>query len=59
MRAVRYEEFGLADVLRVVDLPVPRIKPDEVLVKVRAAGVAGRASFGTCKAAADLLCWCR
>jgi NADPH:quinone reductase-like Zn-dependent oxidoreductase len=41
MRAVRYDEFGPADVLRVVDLPVPRIKPDEVLVNVRAAGVGG------------------
>ena len=41
MRAVRYAEFGPADVLRVVDLPVPRIGPDEVLVKVRAASVGG------------------
>lgn len=41
MRAVRYEEFGSAEVLRVVDLPVPRIGPDKVLVKVRAAGVGG------------------
>jgi NADPH:quinone reductase-like Zn-dependent oxidoreductase len=41
MRAVRYEEFGSPEVLRVVDVPVPRIKPDEVLVKVRAAGVGG------------------
>jgi NADPH:quinone reductase-like Zn-dependent oxidoreductase len=41
MRAVRYDEFGPADVLRVVDLPVPRIEPDEVLIKVRAAGVGG------------------
>ena len=41
MRAVRYEEFGSADVLRVVDLPVPQLMPDEVLVKVRAAGVGG------------------
>jgi NADPH:quinone reductase-like Zn-dependent oxidoreductase len=41
MRAVRYEEFGSADVLRVVDLPVPQMRPDEVLVRVRAAGVGG------------------
>jgi NADPH:quinone reductase-like Zn-dependent oxidoreductase len=41
MRAVRYERFGSADVLRVVDLPVPTIEPDEVLVRVRAAGVGG------------------
>jgi NADPH:quinone reductase-like Zn-dependent oxidoreductase len=41
MRAVRYAEFGPAEVLRVVDLPVPPIGPDEVLVKVRAAGVGG------------------
>ncbi|MCA2216002.1 NAD(P)-dependent alcohol dehydrogenase [Jidongwangia harbinensis] len=41
VRAVRYDEFGPAEVLRVVDLPVPRVGPDEVLVKVRAAGVGG------------------
>ena len=41
MRAVRYEKFGPPEVLRVVEVPVPRIKPDEVLVRVRAAGVGG------------------
>ena len=41
MRAVRYEAFGPPEVLRVVDVPVPRIKPGEVLVRVRAAGVGG------------------
>jgi NADPH:quinone reductase-like Zn-dependent oxidoreductase len=41
MRAVRYEKFGPPDVLRVVEVPIPSVKPDEVLVKVRAAGVGG------------------
>ena len=46
MRAVRYERFGPADVLRVVDLPEPTVRPDEVLVKVRAASVgAGEAAI--------------
>lgn len=41
MRAVRYDEFGPPEVLRVVEVPMPAIKPDEVLVRVRAAGVGG------------------
>ncbi|BCJ55415.1 oxidoreductase [Actinoplanes sp. NBRC 14428] len=41
MRAVRYDEFGPADVLHVADVPVPAIEPGEVLVKIRAAGVGG------------------
>ena len=39
MRAVRYDEFGPADVLHVVELPQPQVTPGEVLVRVRAAGV--------------------
>ncbi len=41
MRAVRYDEFGPADVLRVVDVDIPAVRPGEVLVRVRAAGVGG------------------
>lgn len=41
MRAVRYDEFGPADVLRVVEMPVPRPGRGEVLVQVTAAGVGG------------------
>lgn len=39
MRAVVYEEFGGADVLRVVDRPEPHIGADTVVVKVAAAAV--------------------
>ena len=39
MRAVRYDEFGGVDVLRVAEVPVPEPGPDEVLVEVAAAGI--------------------
>lgn len=39
MRAVRQTEYGSSDVLRVVDIPVPRPAAGEVLVEVKAAGV--------------------
>jgi NADPH2:quinone reductase len=39
MKAVEYEKFGGADVLRVVDRPEPHIGPDTVLVKVVAASL--------------------
>ena len=39
MRAVRYDRFGPADVLNVVDLPAPLAGADEVLVRVHAASV--------------------
>jgi len=39
MRAVVYEEFGGADVLRVVDRPDPHIGADAVVVKVAAASL--------------------
>jgi NADPH:quinone reductase-like Zn-dependent oxidoreductase len=38
MRAVQYDEYGGIDVLRVAEVPVPEPGPDEVLVKVAAAG---------------------
>lgn len=39
MRALRFEEFGEPDVLRLEEAPVPACEPDEVLVKVYAAGI--------------------
>jgi NADPH:quinone reductase-like Zn-dependent oxidoreductase len=39
MRAVYYERFGGPEVLQLGERPVPRVLPDEVLVKVAAAGV--------------------
>lgn len=39
MKAVEYEKFGGADVLRVVDRPEPHVGPDTVLVKVVAASL--------------------
>ncbi len=41
MRAVRYDRFGPADVLHIVDLPKPQAGPGQVLVRVRAASVNG------------------
>ncbi|WBB61822.1 NADP-dependent oxidoreductase [Streptomyces sp. WMMC500] len=38
-RAVRFDEYGDVDVLRVVDVERPVPGPDEVLVRVRAAGI--------------------
>lgn len=39
MKAIQFHEFGDADVLHLVDIPVPEPKPGEVLIRVRAAGV--------------------
>ncbi len=39
MRAVAIEGFGGRDRLKLVDLPIPEPGPDDVLVRVRAAGV--------------------
>lgn len=39
MKAVEYQTFGGADVLRVVDRPEPHVGPDTVLVKVVAASL--------------------
>ncbi len=39
MRAVRFDEYGDYDVLRVVDVPEPEPAPGEVVVKVAAAAV--------------------
>lgn len=39
MKAVQFSEHGEADVLQIVELPVPQPQPGEVLIKVAAAGV--------------------
>ncbi|HET9928520.1 MAG TPA: hypothetical protein VFQ09_06890 [Rubrobacter sp.] len=39
MRAIAIEGFGGRDRLTLVDLPIPEPGPDDVLVRVRAAGV--------------------
>ncbi len=39
MKAIAINEFGGRDKLQLMDLPVPEIKPGELLVKVKAAGV--------------------
>jgi NADPH:quinone reductase-like Zn-dependent oxidoreductase len=39
MKAVRFAEYGAADVLQVVEVPVPEPGPGQVLVRVKAAGI--------------------
>lgn len=39
MKAIAINEFGGRDKLQFMDLPVPEIKPGEILVRVKAAGV--------------------
>jgi NADPH:quinone reductase-like Zn-dependent oxidoreductase len=39
MKAVRFDEYGGVDVLKVVDVPVPEPGPGQVLVKVKATGI--------------------
>ena len=39
MKAVQFSQHGEADVLQIVDLPVPQPQAGEVLIKVKAAGV--------------------
>ena len=39
MKAVRFDEYGEVDVLKVVDVPKPAPGPGQVLVQVRAAGI--------------------
>ena len=39
MRAITYSRYGGADVLELTDQPTPKVGPDSVLVRVRAASV--------------------
>lgn len=39
MKAVRIHAFGDVDVLKYEDAPIPQLLPDEVLIKVHAAGI--------------------
>ncbi len=39
MKAVRFDEYGEVDVLKVVDVPKPVPGPGQVLVQVKAAGI--------------------
>jgi NADPH:quinone reductase-like Zn-dependent oxidoreductase len=39
MRAITYSRYGGSDVLQLTDLPTPKVGPDSVLVRVRAASV--------------------
>ena len=39
MKAVRFEEYGGVDVLKVVDVPKPEPGPGQVLVRLEAAGI--------------------
>ena len=39
MKALVRDEYGTSEVLRVDDIPVPTIKPNEVLIRVKAAGI--------------------
>ena len=39
MKAIRVREFGPPEVMMLEDIPVPPVGPDQILVRVRAAGV--------------------
>ena len=39
MNAVAYERYGPPEVLRVVKLPRPKLRPNEILIRVRAVEV--------------------
>ena len=39
MKAITFNEFGDADVLKLADVPDPELRPDDLLVRVHAAGL--------------------
>lgn len=39
MKAIVFDDFGSADVLRLAEAPMPEVRPDDLLVKVMAAGL--------------------
>ena len=39
MRAIRFENAGNADVIKLVEEPIPQLRPHDLLVRVRAAGL--------------------
>lgn len=39
MKAIVFEQFGAADVLRIGEVPAPLLRPHDLLVRTRAAGV--------------------
>src|SRR5438105_10570907 len=39
MKAVRFDDYGDIDVLKVVDVPTPLPGPGQVLIQVKAAGI--------------------
>ena len=39
MKAVRFEEYGAVDLLKVIEVPTPEPGPGQVLVQVKAAGI--------------------
>jgi NADPH2:quinone reductase len=39
MRAIRFQNAGNAGVIKLVEEPIPRLRPHDVLVRVRAAGL--------------------
>ncbi|WP_080587398.1 alcohol dehydrogenase catalytic domain-containing protein [Pseudomonas putida] len=39
MKAITFETFGGPEVLQVSDVPVPEVRPADLLVRVQAAGV--------------------
>jgi putative PIG3 family NAD(P)H quinone oxidoreductase len=39
MRAIRFENAGDADVIKLVEEPIPQLRPHDLLVRVRAAGL--------------------
>lgn len=45
MKAIKFDEFGPADVLQIREVPDPVLRPTDILVKVAAAGI-NRADIG-------------